>query len=76
MTIEKYFVEDWRDFKKWWSMWGVLIQVVFWSIMLGVYTFLPAFIGVIPAPIIMAVGIVMSLAIGIARLFKQPGTVQ
>jgi hypothetical protein len=47
--------------------------VIFWAAVAGLYLVWPAFAGVIPLWFYAVGGVLMSIALGVARLFKQPG---
>ena len=67
-------VPGWRQkLTKWWSMRVAIAGVVFWCAVSGLYLVWPAFAVAIPLWAYAVGGIVMSVALGIARVLKQPG---
>jgi hypothetical protein len=50
-----------------------LAGVLFWSAVTGLYLVWPAFADAIPLKFYAIGGIAMSIALGVARLLKQPG---
>ena len=60
----------------WHRLWSVRLAVggaVFWGIVSGLYLVWPAFAGTIPLLFYAVGGVVMSIALIIARIMKQPG---
>ncbi len=67
-------IENWHtELLRLWSMRVLLFWTVFWAAFGGIYLILPAFIGVIPLPILVALAVLMPVTIALARLLKQPG---
>jgi hypothetical protein len=60
----------------WHRLWTVRLAIggaVFWGAVAGLYLVWPAFAGVIPLWFYALGGIVMSIALVVARILKQPG---
>lgn len=67
-------IPDWKSkAPKLWSMRVALLGGIFWSALGGLWVLWPAFAAVLPLPLYVAAGIAMSVALGVARLLKQPG---
>lgn len=67
-------IDDWRRlWPRFWSMRVAIGGVMFWAAVAGLYLVWPAFAGVIPLWFYAVGGVLMSIALGLARLFKQPG---
>jgi len=58
---------------RWWSTRIAFVGVVFWSAVIGLYLVWPAFADAIPLKFYAIGGIVMSIALGVARVLKLPG---
>lgn len=60
----------------WHRLWSVRVAaagVIFWAGLSGLYLVWPAFAGQIPLWFYAVGGVVMSIALGVARVLKQPG---
>lgn len=67
-------IDNWhRKAGQLWSMRVAIGGVIFWAAVAGLYLVWPAFAGVIPLWFYAVGGVLMSIALGVARLFKQPG---
>lgn len=66
---DKWLVGNWRQAHWFWT-----VQLaIFWSALSGVMMAWPAMIALIPVPWFLGLSIVFSVALGLARVFKQPG---
>jgi hypothetical protein len=67
-------VPGWRrNLMKWWSTRVAWFGIVFWSALAGLWVIWPAFVEKIPLWAYCVGGIAMSVALGVARVLKQPG---
>lgn len=69
-------IDDWRRGNRLWSIriaWG---GVVFWSALSGLWVLWPAFVEKLPLWFYAIGGVLMSVALAIARVLKQPGADQ
>lgn len=67
--LDKYAAPEWRTAHHLWS-----VQLtVFWSIMQGIYIFMPALQGYLSLLHFLEICVGMSVLIGVARLTNQPG---
>jgi hypothetical protein len=67
-------VPGWRrNLMKWWSTRVAWFGIVFWSALAGLWVIWPAFVERIPLWAYAVGGIAMSVALGVARVLKQPG---
>lgn len=66
-------IANWRKAHKLWSIRVALSGVVFWSALSGLWIIWPAFVERVPLWFYAIGGVLMSVALGIARSFKQPG---
>lgn len=63
-------IENWRDEVK--RLWSLRLALVLFAIN-GLYIALPAWFGILPPWVISLLAMGFALAIGVARLIKQPG---
>ncbi|MGX9389748.1 DUF7940 domain-containing protein [Nitrobacteraceae bacterium UC4446_H13] len=67
-------IPDWKSkAPKFWSVRIALGGVVFWSAVGGLWVMWPAFATVLPLPVYIGAGILMSVALAVARVLKQKG---
>ncbi len=67
-------IDNWKaECARLWSMRVTIYSAVFWSAITGLVMVWPAFSEALPLWFYAAVGVVLSIAIGVARLLKQPG---
>lgn len=72
-----HFIEDaWKEAKRLWSIRLLLLQAAFWSAACGLWVMWPALVGAIPIPVYFAVGLLLAVSTGLARVLKQPGADQ
>lgn len=68
-ALKSRLVDDWRKAGGFWT-----VQLaIFWSAFSGLMLIWPLMSALIPLPLFFALSIVFSIALGLARLFKQPG---
>jgi hypothetical protein len=67
--IKAHLVDDVKSAHWFWT-----VQLaIFWSGFSGLMLVWPALVAYIPLPMFFVLSIVFSIALGLARLFKQPG---
>jgi hypothetical protein len=70
VALDKHLIDDWRtDALRFWSV----RLALFWGALSGLFLVWPAFANVIPLWAFAGLSIVMSAALAVARLTKQPG---
>ncbi len=73
-ALDARLIENWRgEIRRLWTMRIALGSAAFWSVLLFLYAAWPALIGYIPLGAFFAVGVAISVAVGIGRILKQPG---
>jgi hypothetical protein len=67
-------IDDWRaEIMRLWSMRVAMAGVAFWSALGGLWVLWPALIDVLPLGFYIGAGLAIAVAVGIARVLKQPG---
>lgn len=70
----RILLDDWKHIASHsWSFWITVFSVVLWSAMGGLILVWSAFEDLLPKGAFIGIGICLNIAIGIARLTKQPG---
>jgi len=59
--------------KKAWSVWVAWAGIVFWGVVSGLWILWPAFVERLPFWFYAIGGVLMSVALAVARVLKQPG---
>ena len=63
----------WAVLKGGWSVWVAYFGIVFWGAMAGLWVIWPAFVDWLPLWVYAVGGVLMSVALTVARVLKQPG---
>lgn len=67
-------IDNWKlELRRLWSSHIAIFSVVFWSTVSGLIAVWPAFADVAPLWVYALIGVVLSVAFGVARFLKQPG---
>ena len=70
-------IDGWKiQIARLWSVRVAIGGVVFWSALSGLWVLWPAFVEKLPLWFYAIGGVLMSVALAVARLLKQPGTEQ
>lgn len=74
---KRVLIDDWhKAIYRLWSIRLAIAGVVFWSALSGLWVLWPAFVEKLPLPFYAIGGVAMSVALGLARVLKQPGVEQ
>jgi len=67
-------IDDWRaKIGKLWSVKVAIGGIIFWGALSGLWAIWPAFVDWLPLWFYALGGVVMSVALAVARVIKQPG---
>ena len=69
-ALDKRFIDDWRHQAP--RLWSIRIAL-FWGAISGLLAAWPAFASAVPLPVYAGLSIILSAAVAVARLTKQPG---
>lgn len=66
-------IDNWKKAHRFGSVQFALVSTLFWSALGGLWLLWPVFAERIPVPVYVIGGIVLSMAMGVARYLKRPG---